>query len=199
MTHEHVWKPGTPGGRVIVALHGTGGDEHSLLELVSSLDSSAAILSPRGNVMEGSSPRFFRRLAEGVFDEADIIRRANDLADFIVASGGEYGFGLDQTCAIGYSNGANIAAALLLLRPEVFASAVLIRSMVPLQPQNEPNLIGKRVLMLSGDSDPILPVENAQKLEGMFRAYGADVTFELLRAGHSLTRRDLEIAAEWLG
>ncbi|MEZ0327236.1 MAG: alpha/beta hydrolase [Fimbriimonas sp.] len=179
-------------------LHGTGGDEHSLLPLARALDGNAALLSARGNVLEGSAPRFFRRLAEGVFDEQDLILRTNDLADFVDEAADKYGFDRGQVIVVGYSNGANIAASLLLLRPESACGAVLLRAMVPLQPTTLPNLIGKHVLMLTGEFDPILPPENAQRLATMLRQYGADVTYELLRSGHELTRRDIELATEWL-
>ncbi|HSI72223.1 MAG TPA: alpha/beta hydrolase [Fimbriimonas sp.] len=198
MKHVHVWQPGSS-RRTLVMLHGTGGDEHSLISLAQALDPTANVLSPLGNVSESSAPRFFRRLAEGVFDIPDLIARTHDLADFIEEASLEYGFDPQRTVAVGYSNGANIAASCLLLRPEAFCGAVLIRAMVPLEPDNLPNLIGKRVLILTGEFDPILPAENAQRLATMLRQYGADVTWELLRAGHELTRRDVEISSEWLG
>ncbi len=182
----------------MLVLHGTGGDERSLVPLARALDSEAAILSPRGNVLEGSAPRFFRRLAEGVFDEVDLIARTHELADFIEEAAQAYGFDAKQVMAVGYSNGANIVASLLLLRPEVLCGAVLLRAMVPLEPTNLPNLIGKHVLMLTGESDPILPPENAHRLATMLRQYGADVTYELLRCGHELTKRDVLLANEWL-
>jgi predicted esterase len=199
MNHVHRWIPSRSGStRTIVALHGTGGDETSLIALGQALDPEAAILAPRGNVLEGQMPRFFRRLAEGVFDVEDLIQRTEDLADFIFDSSEKYGFDPAHTLALGYSNGANIAASVLLLRPDALAGAILVRSMVPLDPDTLPNLIGKHILMLTGEYDPILPVENAQRLQSLFRRFGAEVTFELLRAGHELTRRDVEIAEEWL-
>jgi predicted esterase len=179
-------------------LHGTGGDEQSLVPLARALDPDAAILAVRGNVMEGSARRFFRRLQEGVFDIPDLIARTHDLADFVEEAQAEYGFDRSTLVAVGYSNGANIAASVLLLRPEALCGAVLLRAMVPLEPQSLPNLIGKRVLMLTGESDPILPVDNAQTLATMLRQFGADVSFELLRSGHELTRRDVELGSAWL-
>ena len=199
MKHNHIFEPASaPSSRTLLVLHGTGGDEHSLLPLARALDGNAALLSARGNVLEGSAPRFFRRLAEGVFDEQDLILRTNDLADFVDEAADKYGFDRGQVIVVGYSNGANIAASLLLLRPESACGAVLLRAMVPLQPTTLPNLIGKHVLMLTGEFDPILPPENAQRLATMLRQYGADVTYELLRSGHELTRRDIELATEWL-
>src|SRR5207248_508759 len=136
----------------------------------------AALLSPRGNVFENGMPRFFRRLAEGVFDEEDVIRRAQELADFVGVAAARYEFDSKRVTAVGYSNGANIAAAILLLRPEVFASAVLFRAMVPLVPPVLPNLAYARVLLLSGKQDVIVPMENAERLAAMLRAASADVT-----------------------
>ena len=199
MTHVHLFEPSpTNSKRTLLVLHGTGGDERSLLQLARSIEPNAALLSARGNVLEGSAPRFFRRLAEGVFDEPDLIARTHDLADFVAEASTNYGFDPNQVIAVGYSNGANIAASLLLLRPESLCGAALIRAMVPLEPMTLPNLIGKHVLMLTGEFDPILPPENAQRLATMLRKYGADVMYELLRAGHELTRRDLDLATEWL-
>ena len=118
--------------RMLLLLHGTGGDESDLLPLGRQLDPGAALLSPRGKVSENGSPRFFRRFAEGVFDEADVIHRANELADFVAQAGERYNFETRQVVAVGYSNGANIAAAMMLLRPEVFPAAILFRAMVVL-------------------------------------------------------------------
>ncbi len=199
MNHNHVFEPSaSSSARTLLVLHGTGGDENSLIPLARTLDPDAAILSPRGNVLEGSAPRFFRRLAEGVFDEADLIVRTHALADFVEEAAQRYAFDPGQVMAVGYSNGANIAAGLLLLRPEALCGAILLRAMVPLEPTSLPNLIGRHILMLTGEFDPILPPENARRLATMLRQYGADVTYELLRSGHELTGRDVELATEWL-
>jgi phospholipase/carboxylesterase len=199
MNHEHIVVPSPTGSpRTFIALHGTGGDERSLIPLAQALDPAAAVLSPRGNVMEGANPRFFRRLAEGVFDVEDLVQRTHDLADFLLDVAAKHDLDLNHAIAVGYSNGANIAASLFLHRPEVLGSAILIRSMIPTEPQVAPNLIGKRILMLTGERDPLVTPDNPQQLGRMLSSYGADVTFELLNAGHELTRRDLELAQEWL-
>src|SRR5438128_2631452 len=139
-THRFVPARESPPRRVLLLLHGTGGDENDMLPLGRELDPEAALLSPRGKILENGMPRFFRRLAEGVFDEADVIKRANELADFVGAAAARYEFDANQLIAVGYSNGANIAAAVLLLRPGTIISAVLFRAMVPLTPASEPNL-----------------------------------------------------------
>ena len=146
----------------LLLLHGTGGDENDLLPLGRAVSPGSALLSPRGKVLENGMPRFFRRLAEGVFDEADLRRRADELADFIAEARAAYG--LAAPIALGFSNGANIAAALLLLRPDALAGAVLMRAMVPLAEPPKPDLAGKPVLILSGAADPIVPPENAARL-----------------------------------
>jgi phospholipase/carboxylesterase len=184
--------------RTLLLLHGTGGDENDLIPLGRDLDPSAALLSPRGNVLENGMPRFFRRLAEGVFDEEDVIRRAHELADFVVAAAAQYGFNTQNVVAVGYSNGANIAAAVLLLRPEAFSSAVLFRAMVPLVPAALPPLADRRVLISSGKHDPIVPAENAQRLAAMLRAAGADVTLRFEPAEHAFASGDIAAAKEWL-
>src|ERR1700720_3336188 len=197
-THRFIPAQAIPPARVLLLLHGTGGDENDMLPLGRELDPEAALLSPRGNVLENGMPRFFRRLAEGVFDEADVIRRANELADFIGAAAARYEFDPQRVTAVGYSNGANIAAAVLLLRPEVPARAILFRAMVPIVPPQPPNLAHARVLISSGAHDPIVPVENAERLAAMLREAGANVTLRFETAGHPLTPGDLTAAKEWL-
>src|SRR5919198_2481586 len=129
----HEFVPGNS-NRTLLLLHGTGGNERDLIPLGRELDPDASLLSPRGKVLENGMPRFFRRLAEGVFDLEDLTYRANDLADFVIAAAQHYGFAPDQLVAVGYSNGANVAAAVLLLRPEIIHRAILFRAMVPLIP-----------------------------------------------------------------
>ena len=143
-------------------------------------------------------PRFFRRLAEGIFDQEDVIRRAHELADFVGASAARYEFDPKRVIAVGYSNGANIAAAILLLRPEVFAGAALFRAMVPLVPSVLPNLDHAPVLLSSGQEDPIVPVENTERLATMLRDAGAEVTLRFQASGHALVFGDIEVAREWL-
>jgi len=197
LTHRFI--PATQeSARVLLLLHGTGGNENDLIPLGRDLDPSAALLSLRGNVLENGMPRFFRRLAEGVFDEEDVIRRANELADFLRQLALEYGFDPSQLTAVGYSNGANIAAAVLLLRPGIIRSAILFRSMVPLVPAVMPDLKGTRVLMLSGTHDPIVPVENSERLAAMLEKAGADVTHRFEEAGHQLVFDEIAAAKNWL-
>lgn len=200
MDHIHKFVPALDGPprRVLLLLHGTGGDENDLLPLGADLDPSAALLSPRGKVLENGRPRFFRRLAEGIFDEADVIRRAHELADFILAAAAEYKFDPQNLTAVGYSNGANIAGAVLLLRPGVLAGAILFRAMVPLTPATQPSLAETRVLISSGRHDPIVPVENAERLSAMLRDAGADITLRVQEAGHELVAADIVAAKSWL-
>ncbi|MEH2482222.1 phospholipase/carboxylesterase [Nitrobacteraceae bacterium AZCC 2161] len=180
----------------LLLLHGTGGDESDLLPLGEAIAPGAALLSPRGKVLEHGMPRFFRRLAEGVFDEDDVRRRANELADFVVEARQHYD--LAAPIALGYSNGANIAAAMLLLRPEALAGAVLLRAMVPLRDVPKVDLAGKPVLIVSGQSDPIIPPSNSQRLAAMLASAGADVRHRTLPVGHQLSQADLTVAKEWL-
>ncbi len=194
----HRFEPGSaPGRPPILLLHGTGGDEHDLLPLGRAVAPGSDLLSPRGKVLENGAPRFFRRLAEGVFDEADLRRRADELAGFVAEARAAYG--LEAPIALGFSNGANIAAATLLLRPEALAGAVLIRAMVPLAEPPAANLDGKPVLLLSGAVDPIVPEENAARLATQLRDAGATVEHRILPIGHGLSQADLTLAARWLG
>jgi phospholipase/carboxylesterase len=177
-------------------LHGTGGDETSLLELGPMLDPTANMLGVRGNSTEEGMNRFFRRYAEGLFDEADLIAQAYDLSDFLIESKSTYG--LDELILVGYSNGANMAAALMLLHPASFAAAILFRAMLPILPPKPPVLFGKRVLLLSGSHDNMIPLESATRLAEVMRGFGADVDQRIAPVGHSLGREDVVTAAAWL-
>lgn len=192
----HRFEPGTSTAAPLLLLHGTGGDETDLLPLGKALAPDRALLSPRGKVLENGMPRFFRRLAEGVFDEQDVVKRANELADFIVEAGKAYG--LPKPVAVGFSNGANIAAAILLLRPEALSGAILLRAMVPLAKPPQAALAQTPVLIVSGASDPIIPASNAKRLATMLKDANADVTHETLPTGHNLTQNDVTIATKWL-
>jgi phospholipase/carboxylesterase len=193
----HEFLPGTT-NRTLLLLHGTGGNERDLVPLGRELDPHAALLSPRGKVLENGMPRFFRRLAEGVFDLEDLKHRTNELADFVTAAAQHYEFGTDQLVAIGYSNGANIAASMLLLRPEVLPTAILFRAMVPLFPDKLPNLSSVRVWIGAGDQDPIVPASETKRLAELLRRAGADVTIQFAKAGHGLTSGDVVAVRNWL-
>jgi phospholipase/carboxylesterase len=193
----HRFEPATrPDTRPLLLLHGTGGDENDLVPLGQAVAPGAALLSPRGQVLEHGMPRFFRRLAEGVFDEEDVRRRAHELADFINDARARYH--IAAPIALGYSNGANIAAALLLLRPEALSDAILLRAMTPLASAAPPDLAGKRVLMISGVQDPIIPAPNAAHLADLLRRGGAAVDHRVLPVGHALSNVDLTLASQWL-
>lgn len=186
-------------GLTLLLLHGTGGNEDDLLPLGRQLDSKAALLSPRGKVLErGVIPRFFRRLAEGVFDVEDLKFRTNEMADFVENASRVYGFDGRNVIAIGYSNGANIAASILLLRPKTLSGAILFRAMVPLVPDKMPNLSGKRIFMSSGLQDPIATKNEAENLSELLGQAGADVTLEWQNSGHELVEGDIIAARKWL-
>lgn len=184
--------------RTLLLLHGTGGNERELIPLGGELDRDAALLSPRGKTLENGMPRFFRRLAEGVFDLEDLQKRTNELADFVGSAATHYGIDSKKIVAVGYSNGANIAAAMLLLRPEILSSAVLFRAMVPLTPETQPDLHSKSIFISAGSFDPIVPTSNTKELVELLRSAGADVTMRFLQSGHELTPDDVDLAREWL-
>jgi phospholipase/carboxylesterase len=197
----HRYEPATgpatePNPAPLLLLHGTGGDENDLIDLGRALSPGAALLAPRGRVLEGGMPRFFRRLAEGVFDEADVVRRANELADFVAEA--RAGYGLAPPLAVGFSNGANVAAAILMLRPGTLAGAVLLRAMPPLGAPPAADLAGVPVLLLSGTADPIVPAAAAARLAVQLGEAGAAVEHAAVPAGHGLTRLDLDRARAWL-
>lgn len=192
----HRFEPATKAGAPpLLLLHGTGADENDLISLGPMISPGSALLSPRGKVLENGMPRFFRRLAEGVFDEADVRRRADELANFVREARSAYG--LAAPVAVGFSNGANIAAALLLLKPEALAGAILFRAMEPLRQPPAADLTGKPVLLLSGAMDPIIPADNAGRLAATLAERGARVHHQTLPGGHGLTTTDVEVARAW--
>lgn len=197
----HRFVPGAEANApTLLLLHGTGGNEDDLIPLARLLDPAASLLSPRGQVLERGMPRFFRRIAEGVFDVADLKRRTHELKDFIVAAAARYGFDPARLVAVGYSNGANIAASLLLLEPCVLAGAILMRAMVPFEPEESTRspLVGVPVLIAAGRLDPIARPEQAGRLAQMLREHGANVTLRWEDAGHGLEQAEIEAAREWL-
>ena len=194
----HRFTPGTrPGVPPLLLLHGTGGNEDDLLPFGTALAPGAPLLSPRGNVLEHGMPRFFRRLAEGVFDLDDLRLRAAELADFVEAARRSYR--LERPWAVGFSNGANIAAAVLLLRPRTLGGALLLRPMVPLVPDPLPDLSGVPVEIVAGRADPMVAPEQSEALADLLRKSGAKVHVDWLPGGHGVTRADLEIGTRWFG
>jgi predicted esterase len=184
--------------RTLLLLHGTGGNEGDLIALGRELDSNASLLSPRGKVLENGMPRFFRRLAEAIFDLEDLRERTYELANFVFAAAKHYKIDINKIVAVGYSNGANIAASLLLLRPEILSAAVLFRAMVPLTPDKRPNLLAKSIFIGAGSFDLIVPASETKQLAELLRAAGANVTVRFLQSGHELTPGDVDLAREWL-
>jgi phospholipase/carboxylesterase len=195
---QHVFEPATQtGAPTLLLLHGTGGDQHDLLPLGRTIAPGAALLSPLGKISENGAPRFFRRLAEGVFDEKDLAFRTEELAHFVSAAAGHYGVNSARVFAVGFSNGANIAASLLLRRPEQLAGACLLRAMVPFVPESLPPLTDKPVLLLEGIADSIVPRENASRLAALFEESGARVQLHWTPAGHGMTAEDVSTAKAW--
>jgi predicted esterase len=189
-----IFHPGT--SPALLLLHGTGGDENDLLPLGQLLRPGAALLSPRGQVLENGQPRFFRRLAPGVFDQDDLIRRTHELADFVADQSARQNLG--KIIAVGYSNGANIAAAMLLLRPDTLSGAILFRPMLPLEPPQPPQLDQTPVLLLAGRDDSMIPQDSTQRLAVLLEHAGANVTLEWRNTGHGLEQAEFTLAREWL-
>jgi predicted esterase len=194
----HLFTPAqTPGAPTLLLLHGTGGDEHDMLPL-GGLAAGAALLSPRGKVLEGGMPRFFRRLAEGVFDVDDLKLRAAELADFVTAAAAHYRFDASRVIAMGFSNGANIASALMLVRPGILKGAILFRAMVPFEPDPMPALNGATVLISNGRIDPLVSPEETDRLARLLQRAGAGVEVHWQPAGHQLMPSDFAVAKTWL-
>jgi phospholipase/carboxylesterase len=196
-THRFV--PGTRAdGLTLLLLHGTGGNEDDLLPLGGILAPGAALLSPRGRVLENGMPRFFRRLAEGVFDHEDLLARTHELAAWVDAAAAHYGLDRGKVVAAGFSNGANVAASMMLLHPGSLAGGVLFRAMVPFEPEAPVDLGGVPVLLGAGRGDPIVPAANTERLAEILRAAGARVTLDWRPGGHALGRAEVEDAARWV-
>lgn len=183
----------------LLLLHGTGGDETDLIPIARMLDiTNASILSPRGKVIENGMPRYFRRLSEGIFDIEDLKFRTNELAEFVQNASKTYALNLNRIVAIGYSNGANIAASVILLRPEILSNAILFRPMIPLVPNTLPKLSSKRVLISAGSHDPIVDSYQTKDLFDLLEKVGAKVSIQWQNSGHELTQRDIVAARKWL-
>jgi len=182
----------------LLLLHGTGGNEEDLIPLGKELSSNASILSVRGKVLENGMPRFFRRLKEGIFDMEDLNLRTNELAEFILNSSSVYELELERIIAVGFSNGANIGASLLLRRPEVLSGAILFRAMVPFIPKVLPDLSNKHVLLSEGLHDPIVSREEAQNLLKLFTKTHSDAALEWQNSGHNLVQEDIVASRRWL-
>ena len=199
---EHLHRfvpPASPDAPTILALHGTGGDENDLVPLARMVSPDAAILSPRGNVLENGMPRFFKRLAEGVFDLDDLRARTAELAQFIAKASSKYKFDPARVVALGYSNGANIAASLMLSNPDVLLGGILLRPMLPFEPDRLPPLKGTSVLISAGRQDPMIPQASTSRLAALLKQAGADVTLSWYDAGHGLVPREMEQATRWFG
>lgn len=195
LSFEHVFEPGD-GDLAVLLLHGTGADQHDLVPLGRQVAPDKPLLSPLGKVREAGMPRWFRRLEEGVFDVDDVRRRAAELAGFLDEAADAYD--LERFVAVGFSNGANIAGSLLLLHPDALAGAALLRPMVPLEPDELPDLDGVPVLMASGEADRIVPRESAERMAELLEAAGAEVTHRWAKGGHGLDRSEVDEVRRWL-
>ncbi len=195
---KHRFEPGDPAQPTLLLLHGTGGDENDLLPLGRTLLPGAGLLSPRGAVLERGQPRFFRRLAEGVFDLEDLHLRTAELAAFIRDASTHFGFDASRVVAVGFSNGANIAASLMLSGTGVLAGGVLLRPMVPFEPTAHPDLRGVPVLISAGRNDPIVPATLVERLGVLLKEGGASVDLAWQPGGHGLTQGDVEASSAFL-
>lgn len=195
----HIFKPGSDASKpVLVLFHGTGGNERDLLPLGEMLSPGSALLGIRGNVSENGMPRFFRRLAEGVFDEEDLVFRTHEVKQFLDEAAAKYNLDASKLIAVGYSNGANIAGSLLMHYGSLFSSAVLLHPMVPLRGMDLPSLEGTPVFIGAGLNDPLIRKEETEELQGLLEGAGAEVTVHWGNQGHRLSAPEAEAARAWL-
>jgi phospholipase/carboxylesterase len=198
LIHRYIPAPAAGSALTLLLLHGTGGDENDLIDLGGMLSAKANLLSPRRKILENGMPRFFRRLAEGIFDQEDLKIRTHELADFVEAASRAFHFPRDRVLAVGFSNGANIAASLLLLHPGLLKGAILFRVMTPLVPQPLPDLAATSIFIAAGLHDPMVPREETARLDELFRKAGADVTLHWQAAGHEIDMEEVGLARKWL-
>ncbi len=200
LNHVHKFFAGNEGHEAypLILFHGTGGDENDLIYMASQLSPRSPVLAPRGSVMEGSSPRFFRRLEKGVFDMEDLLFRTDEMAEFLGQAARKYGFNLSKALAVGYSNGANIAASILLRHPGLIAGGILFRPMLPYSVEGCIALHGRHVLILSGEDDETVPMSQAVALAETLESSGGRVRHEILPVGHEITDEDLQQARTWI-
>jgi phospholipase/carboxylesterase len=198
--HKHIYLPSDDATdkRIMLLFHGTGGNEHDLIPIARKIAPGAGIFGVRGNISEQGMPRFFRRLAEGVFDEVDIHNRSAELHQFIKEAAEFYEFQTENLISVGYSNGANIATAINFLHPGLLKKNILLRPMTPLIPEVPPNLTGTSVFLSFGGIDPLMPKGEPEKLSGLYKQFGAGVKVNIEPTGHQLSHIDLEKAAIWL-
>ena len=194
---DHVFEAGSNGWTLLL-LHGTGGDEHDLVPLGRRLGPDAALLSPRGKVLEHGAPRFFRRHAVGHLDIADLLARTDELAEFVQQAVSAYRLDASRVVALGYSNGANIAVSLLLRHPGVLRGAGLLRAMLPYEPEQLPALVGTDVLVAAGTQDPYAPSGQVRRLVEILRDAGAEVTLHVEDQGHVLGHGDVDATSMWI-
>lgn len=195
---KHLFKEGTNSSKpILLLLHGTGGNEQDLLPLAEMIDAEASVLSVRGNIVENGMPRFFKRLAEGVFDVENLKEETKNLADFIAEAAKKYDFDRENVVAIGYSNGANIAGSLLFHYQDVLKGAILHHPMVPLRGLDLPDLNNVPVFIGAGENDPICAPEESKELKQLLERAGSTVDIDWGQHGHSLTQNEVMVAAQW--
>jgi phospholipase/carboxylesterase len=196
--HRFVPAEDSASGETLIVLHGTGGNENDLIGIGQTIAPGAAILSPRGNVSENGAPRFFKRLAEGVFDPKEVRSRGEELARFIRVAIAKYGLDASRIYALGYSNGANIASTVMFLEPRLLQGAILFRPMLVFEPHERGDLSGASIFISAGRMDPIVPVSSVERLVELFESAQAELTLKWQLAGHNLVPSEVREAAEWL-
>jgi len=194
---KHVFKPGNGTKETLVVFHGTGGDENDLIPVAKMISTDANILSLRGNTSENGMLRFFNRISEGVFDEEDVKFRSKEIVDFLSEAKDMYGIDLDKLNAVGYSNGANIIAAIQLIYGDIFKKSILFHAMIPLRESQTASLNNVKVFIGAGENDTIIPIGNSEKLESLLKSKGAEVMMKRYMEGHTLTLDEVNDAKEW--
>ena len=197
--YDYRFEQGTDrSGPVLLLLHGTGGNEHDLIPVGRLVAPAADIVSPRGNVSENGALRFFRRLAEGVFDMEDLALRTGQLLQFLSSAAKRHGFTTDRVIALGFSNGANIAASMMLTEPSQLRHGILLRAMVPFEPKSVPDMKGSSVLIAAGRTDTMIPGPQTERLAELMRSAGARVELKWQESGHTMVQSDVTDARNYI-
>ena len=195
-SYVHRLRAGAPGKPIFFVFHGTGGDENQFFDFAARLLPEATIVSPRGDVSEYGAARFFRRTGEGVYDMADLARATEKMAGFVASQKADHDAG--PVFGLGFSNGANILANLLIEKGGLFDAAVLMHPLIPFAPADNAALKGGRVLITAGERDPIAPAGLTQSLAGYFARQGAEVKLEWHAGGHDIRPNEIEAVRAFL-
>lgn len=196
MSYVAITTDGLPGAPLFVTFHGTGGNETQFHGFAQQLMPDAHVVSPRGDVSENGMNRFFRRTGEGIYDMDDLEARTKAMATFLFET--KHKVGAERVIGLGYSNGANILASVALSNPEIFDEMVLMHPLIPWNPEPQPGLNGRRVLITAGEHDPICPPTQTNAFASYLKGEGVELAVEWHKGGHEIGANEAHAIREFL-